>query len=438
MSESQAPGRPPADDEQESRAPTAPASSGASRRWLAHIAAIALLFAVLALRYPHLLTFPDILNDEISYTHAARRVAAGQTPYYGGYLYTPLVAVAVAAAQERWGLLPVLIALRSLNFVGVAVTAWIALLPLPWNPVRRWLTCALYLAFAPAVHFTLQFSNLSGLVVGAISIGLTAWPAAPLAAGLLLGTSLAVKPLAPGALAVLLAHRPAGLGRRHLATVAVAGIVAALLILPLPYLGDMLSVPASTSRQLIRTVSPHRIAYLLGWRNNAVPLSAALLLAAMWVSRRRPWTPPAVALLAAVTAIAATPIVWSHSLLLTLPLQVLALDRAWSRWQDGRRSSRRRRLLYEGVFVSLGAAAIQFAQGAHGIYDRGLVLQLAGAALPAFSPAALAAYVLATRPPASPSHEAQRPGSADAAGIALNCGSTSAGPIPPTLSRSQP
>ncbi len=398
MSESQAPGHPPADDEQPSRAPRAPASSGAGRRWLAHVAAVVLLFAVLGVRYGHLLTFPDILNDEISYTKAARRVAAGKTPYYGGYLYPPLVAVAVAEGQERWGLVPVLIALRSSNFLGVAVTAWIALLPLPWSLVRRWLACALYLAFAPAVHFTLLFSNLSATVVGAISIALTVWPAAPLVAGLLLGTSLAVKPLAPGALAVLLTHRAAGGGQRHLATVAVAGVVAALLILPLPYLGDMLSVPASSSRQLIRTVSPHRIAYLLGWHSNAVPLSAALLVAAIWVSRRRPWTPPAVAILAAVTAIAATPIVWSHSLLLTLPLQVLALDRAWNRWQDGRRSSRERRLVYEGVFVSLGVAAIQFAQGAHGIYDRGLLLQLAGAALPAFAPAALAAYVLGTGP----------------------------------------
>ncbi len=395
MSESQAPQRPPANGREETEAPNdAATEAGHHHRWPVHLCSVLVFFAVLALRYGHLLTFPDILNDEISYTRAARRVAAGQSPYYGGYLYTPLVAVAVAVAVERWELLSVLIGMRTLNFLGVAVTVWIALLPLRWHLLRRWLVGGLYLALAPAVHFTLQFSNLSGAVVGAISVALALWPVAPLFAGLLLGASLAVKPLAPGALAVLLAHRPAGGGRGQVAAVAVASLAAALLILPLPYLGEMLAVPAATARQLIRTVSPHRIAYLLGWHDNAVPLSLALLAAAVWVSRRRAWTPAAVAILAAVTAIATTPIVWSHSLLLTLPLQVLALERAWVRWRAERGGRWERRLAYEAVFVVLGVAAIQFAQGAHGIYDRGLALQLAGAALPAFAPAALAAYLL--------------------------------------------
>ncbi|MGH9464108.1 MAG: hypothetical protein ACRD0X_00575, partial [Thermoanaerobaculia bacterium] len=249
----------------------------------------------------------------------------------------------------------------------------------------------------------------SAVVVGLISTALIAWPTVPLLAGLLLGASLAVKPLAPGVLAVLLAHRPVGGGRRHLLTVAVAALVASALILPLPYLDGMLSVPASSSRLLIRTVSPHRIAYLLGWHDNAVPLSLGLLAVAVWVSRRRPRTPEVVALLAAVTAIGATPVVWSHSLLLTLPLQVLALDRAASRWRAVRGSPRERRLVTEGVFVALGAAAIQFAQGAQGIYDRGLALQLAGAALPAFAPAALAAYVVVTRAVPSAVHCPPRP-----------------------------
>ncbi len=365
-------------------------------RWLAHGLAVTFLFAVLCLRYGHLLAFPDILNDEISYTRAARLVAAGKSPYYGGYLYPPLVAVGVAEAQERWGLLPVLVGLRAANFLGVAATVWIALLPLPWGRARRWAVGALYLALAPAVHFTLLFSNLSAVVVAMISAALLVWPNAPLVAGLLLGSSLAIKPLAPGALAVLVTHRPSGGGRRHVATAAVAAVSAALLILPFPYLREMLSVPASSARQLIRTVSPHRIAYLLGWHDNAVPLSLALLAIAVWLTRRKRRRPETVALLGAVASIATTPVVWSHSLLLTLPLQVLALGRASQRWRDAWGSPRARRLAYEAAFVGLGVAAIQFAQGAHGIYDRSLGLQLAGAALPALAPIALVAYVLAT------------------------------------------
>lgn len=355
--------------------------------------AVLLLLAVLAVRYAHVLVYPDVLNDEISYVRAARLVVAGESPYYGGYLYPPLVAVAVAEGEARWGLLPTLVALRLANFLGVAVTAWLAVLPLPGSWRLRWLAAAACLALAPAVRFTLEFSNLSAVVVGAITAALALWPTAPWTAGVLLGTSLAVKPLAPGALAVLLAHRPAAGGRRHLVAVAVALLAAALWLLPLPYLGDMATVPASSSHLLLRTVSPHRLAALLGWRHNLLPLSAALLALALWWTRRRRRGPQEVAVLAAVTAIAVTPVVWSHSLLLTLPLQTLALERAWRRWSVG--GPRRPALAYEGVFVLLAVAAIQFAEGAQGVYDRGLALQLAAALPPAVAPAALAAYVLA-------------------------------------------
>ncbi len=362
--------------------------------WPVHVAAVLLLFLVLAVRYAEWLSYPGVLNDEISYARAAGLVAAGRSPYYGGYLYPPLVASAVAAAREAWGLLPVLVTLRVANFLGLALVTWLAFLPLAWPLSRRWLAGALFLVLAPSVHFSVLFSNLSATVVALIAGALVAWPRAPLAAGLLLGASLAIKPLAPGALVVLGAHRPLGGGARHLATVGLALLAAALLLLPFPYLGEMLSLTAAPAAQLARSVSPHRIAYLLGWRDNILPLSAGILLVAALLAHRRPLPPLAVGLWASVVAIAATPVVWSHTLLLTLPLQVLALDRAWRRWRQAWGTPLARRQTYEAVLVLLAVAGIQLAQGAQGIYDRALPLQLAGAAVPAFAPALLAAYVL--------------------------------------------
>ena len=88
-----------------------------------------------------------------------------------------------------------------------------------------------------------------------------------------------------------------------------------------------------------------------------------------------------------------TPLVWNHTLLLTVPLQAMALGLALARWRAASEPERRWRR-WEAAGIALAVAALTFAEGATGIDDRGLALQVFATLPPALAPALLAAYVL--------------------------------------------
>lgn len=358
----------------------------------AHLAAVALLALLTLLRFwPHI-TDPAPLPDEMGYVRGIGRLLAGGSPYPGGsYLYPPLVAYAGAWGWQHLGPGAVLGALRGANVLGAAGTVWCALVWLPWSWRRRVAAGALYLAVAPIVRLGVEWGNLSLAVGGLIALGLLIWPRRPALAGALLGTSLAIKPLAPVAVLALLAHRPRAGGRRHWLAAAVAGAVTAALVLPFPHWRGMLSVPyipAITSRSL----SFHRLAFLLGLEVDPLAVTAALALATVLLVRLRPLGRLPLYGIAAAATLAASPSVWSHALHLTLPLQALALAAAWERLArapEGERPRRRREL----VFVALAAAAIQLSEGATVLDDQPAWLELPGVLAPVLAPGALAWYL---------------------------------------------
>ena len=257
-------------------------------RW--HAAAVVLLALVPALRWWRWVGSPETLSDEIIYLNAFRNVVDGLSPFdRSGYLSFSLLAHLGGWWLERFGERATLAALRCVNLLGVATAVWCAAAWVPWPLRRRWLAGAIYLAISPAIAFGVFVGNLSLAVSGMIVVALMVWSRRPVTSGALLAASVVAKPLAPGAVLTLLAHRPAAKTRAHLVAGGVAVALTAMVALVSPELERALAIDPWP--RLAKSVSPHKIAQLLGWRW-AVPLvSLGLAALAVWLARRRPRGP---------------------------------------------------------------------------------------------------------------------------------------------------
>jgi hypothetical protein len=146
---------------------------------------------------------------------------------------------------------------------------------------------------------------------------------------------------------------------------------------------------------LASTVSPYRF-LLLGGAPSPLVVTLPVLVALAWFDRRRPLSPAELTAVAVVGCVAATPMVWNHTLLLTLPLQAMALATAWRRSRVVSADGRRRALL-EPFVVALAVVALHTAEGATGITDRSPALQALATLPPALAPGFLLGYVLRGR-----------------------------------------
>ncbi len=173
--------------------------------------------------------------------------------------------------------------------------------------------------------------------------------------------------------------------------------VAGGLVLLFPHLDELLAL--TDTHRVAATISLHRFPRLFGFEVNALWISAPLALAAVALAARLRLGRARLLCFAVTASIAVTPLVWSHTLVLLLPLEVLALAVAADRWAELRDEPPGSSPLpnwLEPVLVVLAVAAIQLSAGAGSIGDRILVLQLFGAGVPALAPLALLAYLLAT------------------------------------------
>jgi len=368
--------------------------------WQIHVVAVLALAAILTLRWWPAVTSPEPLPDEQIYFNAFNVVLDGKSPAFArGYLYFPFLAITGARQVAAYGPGFVMTQMRLANLFGLAITAWCALAWCPWGTRRKVLVAAAVLSLAPAAHFGMTYGNLSLAVSGLVVGGLLLWPRAPATAGALLGLSIGIKPLAPVAVMALGAHRPREGGRLHLAAAAIAILVAGGLVFGFPYLGDILS--RAQPDLASRTVSFHRFPYIFGLRMHPALILAALAALTVVLVRRRPLPRRLFLCLALTATLAATPLVWSHTLLMTLPIQALALQTAWWRSKErvvnGGHQGPFQRL--EVFFVLLAIASIQFSAGATGIDDQAIWLQLVGTLPPALAPGILTGYLFWTAAP---------------------------------------
>ncbi|MEM6454036.1 MAG: glycosyltransferase family 87 protein, partial [Acidobacteriota bacterium] len=345
-----------------------------------HALALALLLAVAVVRWGPWLFAATPLDDEAVYLVAFAARAAGEPVYTGIFFYPPPFADAGAWLLERFGTTGVLAVLRAINVAGLALLVWIAAawLPLGWR--GRVLAATLVIALSPAVRLGLQWGNLSFAVAGPLVLGVLWAARRPLTSALMLGLGLVIKPLAPGALVVLAVVRPRGARWSRQQTAAVLGGALALaLLLATPGLIDFLDLRGGKG-VTARNASLHRVVYSVGHAAvgaapSALALAALIALATAaiggWLSlrRRRACGPASILSLATTVALLATPLLWSHSLLLSLPTQMMAVAIAASRRAQAEDAASRRARDYEIAVVVLRALAIHLSEGV-GALDR--------------------------------------------------------------------
>ena len=371
------------------------------------LGALLLLTIVLFAHYPQGFLAPSPLGDEVAYVTASELVAAGQSPYYGLYLYPPVLAVVGAAVIQVAGDDALLVLLRTFNGLGIALLVWwsVAL----WSASFHWrlIAAVLYICVSPALAYGILWGNISLGIATLIFLGLLLWPIRPMFAGVLLGASIAVKPIAPGAVLVLLLQRMPSLGkspvlkfdaiRTHWIAGLTSLVVAGGLLLVPPYLREWLSLTMQIP-PYTRNVALYRALVCFGAEPPTLGLFATVtILAVLWARRplhgakmHSPWQ---VLVIAIPTTLLSLPLVWSHTLLLTLPLQVAALDRAGWSLRDSGVADRPRKPL-EMLVVLAMVLVVQLSDGVGGIDDQAYWLQGLVILIPALAPLGLSLYLL--------------------------------------------
>ena len=349
--------------------------------------AVAGLFCVCVLRGGAELLHAGPLNDELAYAAAAQRVEVGKSPYGGtGYLYPPLLAHLLGLLDAVVGDRATWILLRLANHGSLALLAWVSSGLLPFSSIwRRWLAAALFLAAAPAVGFALFTANVSPLVATLAVLALFTWRQSPLAGGAALGLSIALKPIAGPAVPLLALQRiapraPAWWAASTAALVTTASIVA------IDHGAAFLRAFGTVTLPIGRSASLHRLLSLSGLPEAVPVLSLGVLTVAAVVVARVPLRRSDLAAVLLAASVMATPVVWSHTLLVTLPLQARA-------WAVARRLGRSRQAL-----ALLSILALQLAEGVTGIDHLPAASQVVAVLPIALAPAVLAWLVVTESP----------------------------------------
>jgi hypothetical protein len=369
--------------------------------WRQHLGALAVLLVLLTLRSLPQVFLGEPHVDEGYYIAAFSAVTVGESPYdIGGYYYPPFFAAIGAWVLERLGTGGTLVLFRSVSMLGLVLALWCSTAWLRGSWTRRVVVAAIYLLAAPAVGYGMRTGNISFAVVGVVLLALFFWRRRPVIAGLAVGASVAIKPIAPLSLVALFCHRPSPPGKSHL----IAGLVGALtaagfLMTMLMHLPEMSRQPIDPL-SYIRSFSLYRMLALAGVSPSffsIIVIGAALVAIGV---RLRPLSGSQLICVATTGAILVTPVIWTHTLILVLPVQAIALVLAFCRWRrpnrgdaEGQRGRRIR--FYELIVVALAAASIQLAGGIGALDDQAPWVQIAFLAVPYLAPAALTAYILA-------------------------------------------
>jgi hypothetical protein len=317
---------------------------------------LALLVVATGLVHHRVLTAHQRLIDEKAYVDAFSLVTAGASPYEGAkYRYPPAFAVVGAALLEGLGERPLFLLLRGLDLLGICVVAWGAMIGSRWPLAVRAALAVAVLVSSPIVADGLQTGNVSFLFLAATVVALLAASRRPRAAGALLGSAIALKPLTAPVVPVLLVHR-APSGARHPSLVAaVAALAAGALwsLVGIRFLGDFASRIGGLPD--VSNVSFSHVLWCFGVEVPAVALFALITALGVWVASRRPLGVRELLVLATSTSLLALPINNPSTMVMSFPAQALALELAVGRWQAG---SGRRWVPRWGELLLVAAAAV--------------------------------------------------------------------------------
>lgn len=375
--------------------------------WRRHALAVLAILATLTLTFRISILSPEPLGDEIIHEIAYQLETSGRSPYDDSdYVYPPSLLRIQSAARALFASTPAFLPLRVASLLGLAFLLWCSAAWIGGEFRYRLLVVLSYAVLAPGVGLGIEFGNLSFAVGGLILGALLAWDRRPAASGLLLAASLLVKPLAPAAAVTLFCERSSSRWK-NLLRAAIPLALAALLLCFDPELGPFLR-QGSTPWVLESTASLHRFLVLGGVRGLATATTVLLLAVTALVARRFVHDLTSRCAVALAACVMVTPVVWNHTLVLTAPLQAMAVTLATRRYRSAGIATRRWRG-WEATGIALAVAALVFSAGATGIDDQSLSLQIAGSIPPAIAPAVLAAYVLAFhRPQGAPAAAARR------------------------------
>lgn len=355
------------------------------------------LAALGALLWAPRLATPELLADEFFYLPSFALVAEGRSPYENrAFLYPPQLAVLGAWATARLGALPFFACLRLLEYLGIVAAATVALARTPWSFRARVVAGVALLWLSPAVASGLRLGNVVFAAIGAALVALHLWPRRPVAAGLLLALSVALKPIAVAAIPLALVFRTApeaARAARRFGLVA-AGAFALTLLAVVPQLGGIGSRLAPEPA-VTRALTPHRLLYLLTGANAPPPLLAAVVVGLFALEGlRREREPGELLLRAGVACPLALPLVWDHGLMMSLPVQLAALAQAAA--APAAPAAPAAGGIGRGPRVGLVAAAlfaIHAGDGIGGVDDLPPLLHAPLLALPTLAPLALLVFV---------------------------------------------
>jgi len=301
--------------------------------------------------------------DVGAYLGAGERARAGVDPYGSpGFYYTPAFASLVGALRA----VASTTALRMLYGAGTLVSCWLLaeVMLAGSEPSLAWrLAVALAVVLSPLVRDGVYHANVSGILVGPFFLGLALLPTMPFVGGLLAGVVNTLKPLGVPALLLSLA-RLARARRRLVAALAGLALSSLVLLIGWRWLPSMLATLRTPPLRL------RNIALWVGFDALGVavpPLVVTLLVTAagLWLDGRAVRTPREHVALAGVVALLALPVNNPSTFLLTVPMQLLALERALDDWRLARAT--RGRIAPALAQLSLVGAAIVSVQDAQAV-----------------------------------------------------------------------
>ncbi len=357
-----------------------------------------LLLAVLVaggLRWHQAVLEDYIKPDETVYVHAAELWSAGKSPYEESiFFYPPVFAWAASELTDIFGTLGYLKIQRASSLMGICLATWLAVVIAAWRWWPALLLSVAWLWLSPVVALPMAIGNATGLSTALTLACLCFWLRQPIAAGSALGLGQALKPIAPLAALYFLAYRQGANPRRAFQTGAASLVAGGLLLLVgLRYLPGMLANATGSGHQPYN-FSLHRVLAGFGVPIRPVWIVAIVGLTGLWWIARQRLSKLEFLVAVLVLNLFAAPILWAHSLLLFLPVQLLAVAQIIRSDRSIRSGALGWRATLPHIVAGLAIASTVLSASIGGLAAAPAWIQSAVLTVPLLSLPYLGAYVL--------------------------------------------